>query len=77
MSFKPGDVLLINFGEERPSVYKVVEANKRKNVLKIEVVEEHYKGSDPQYKVGDIVDIGKSIFEEYWFFILEKANEKV
>lgn len=73
--FKPNDILKINFGEEKYSVYKVVEANKRKNILKIEVLEEYYEGICNIFRVGDVVDIGKVIFEQYWFFILEKAKQ--
>jgi hypothetical protein len=67
IAFHIGDVLLVSFSD-KPSRFQVVEVNKRKNILKIEVLEDHYK--DP-FQVGAVVDIGTQIFKKYWFFNFE------
>lgn len=70
--FKPGDILKIPFGGEKHSVFEVVKANKRKNILMVRVLEDYYKGNG-DIQVGRIVDIGKMVFERYWFFTIKKA----
>ena len=76
--FKIGEILLIKF-DAAPSILKVVEADRSKNMLKVLVIKDYYtpdKGSrDTPWKEGEIVDIGKHIFEQYWGF--ERANKRV
>ena len=67
--FHVGDRLHIQFAE-KPSIFEVVKVNKRKNLLEVRILED-YCPVEP-YKVDSIVDIGKFIFKQYWFFAIEK-----
>lgn len=60
--FHKGDLILIPFGEELPSIYQVESARGKK--LLVLVLEDNDLKS--KIKRGTICDIGTSIYEGYW-----------
>ena len=71
--FKPKDKLYISFGDPEPSIYQVIKADKRNNLLEVKVLQENVSQSSKPFTVGQKVNIGEQIFKGFWFFKLERA----
>lgn len=65
---RKGDVLLIPFGGP-VSRFKVIKSVKRKSFLKVRVIEDNFVSfTEETWRKGQIVNIGKEIYESYWIF---------